>query len=219
MPRQQRPCDVIAFDLDGTLVNTSGLHVAATQAAARAVFGEEVAPVLVTKSIGQPLQASMRLISNGREQIDALMTAFLSYYTMHESAGAQPFPEAIPTLQALHASGMPLALLSNKLRAWGNAEIVRLGLAPFFTSVIFMEDMPAPKPSALALQPLLKACKVAAKRVLVIGDGVGDVQCAHAAGAQSGAALWGPHDPAPLVAAHPTHTFYQMADILRLVEL
>ena len=217
MARQQRPCDVIAFDLDGTLVNTAGLHVAATQAAALTVFGEEVAPALVTKSLGQPLQESMRLISNGREQIPALMTAFLSYYTTHEGEGAQPFPEAIPTLQSLQASDIPLALLSNKLRAWGHAEIARLGLAPFFTAIIFMEDMPIPKPSALALQPLLKACKVAAKRVLVIGDGVSDMQCAHAAGAQSGAALWGPHDPAPLVAAHPTHTFHQMSEILQLM--
>ncbi len=214
---QHRLCDLVVFDLDGTLVDTAGLHVAASQAAARAVFGQEVALEVVTRSLGLPLQESMAVISDGRGQVMELVAAFLAHYSAHEGEGAQCFPDAIPTLAALRAAGYPLALLSNKLRAWGTAEIARLGLAPFFAQVVFTEDMPVPKPSPLAVEPLLRAFHVKAKRVLLIGDGVGDIQCAQAAGALAGAALWGPHDPAPLLAARPHYAFHQMSEILELL--
>jgi phosphoglycolate phosphatase len=212
-----KPYDIIVFDLDGTLVDTAALHVAATQAAARAVFGQEAPPALVARSLGQPLQTSMRIVADGRGSVTELMTAFMLYYSQHESEDAQCFPAALPTLAALQKATIPLALLSNKLRAWGQTEITRLGLTPYFTQIVFMEDMPSPKPSPLALQPILHTQHTAPGRLLLIGDGVGDLQCAHSAGAQSGAALWGPHDPAPLLAAHPTHALYHMADILQVM--
>jgi phosphoglycolate phosphatase len=214
---QQRLCDLVVFDLDGTLVDTAGLHVAASHAAARAVFGQDAAPELVTRSLGQPLQESMRIISDGRGQVLELMSAFLTHYAAHEGDGVQCFPDVMPTLAALHAAGLPLALLSNKLRDWGVAEIARLGLAPYFGQVVFTEDMPIPKPSPLALEPLLRTYGLPPARVLLIGDGVGDLRCAQAAGALAGAALWGPHDSAPLLAAQPDYIFQQMGEILSLL--
>jgi phosphoglycolate phosphatase len=213
------PCDLVAFDLDGTLVDTAGLHVAATQAALRAVFGHAAPAALVARSLGHPLPESMAIVSDGRGQIQELMAAFLLYYADHADEGVLPFPDAIPTLAALRGAGVPVALLSNKLRVWGQAEIARLGLAPYLAAVIFMEDMPVPKPDPQALTPLLHAFRVVPARVLVIGDGLADLHCAQAAGALAGAALWGPHDPAPLVAAHPDYAFHQMREILALFGL
>ncbi|MBA3825631.1 MAG: HAD family hydrolase [Ktedonobacterales bacterium] len=214
-----RHCDLVVFDLDGTLVDTAALHVAATQAAVSAIFGEPAASALVARSLGLPLRDSLGVVSNGRGHIPELMVAFMEYYTDHEGEAARCFADAIPTLAALRAVGIPLALLSNKLRAWGQAEIARLGLTPYFRHVVFMEDMPVPKPSGRALQPILTALGMAATRTLLIGDGVGDMQCAAEAGALSGAALWGPHDPAPLLAMHPTYAFREMRDILTALSL
>lgn len=218
MPPKPRPCDVIAFDLDGTLVDTARLHVDATQAAMQAVFGAVAPPELVARSLGHPLPESMRIVSAGREHIKELTTAFMLYYADHEHEEAQCFPATFTVLEAVRQRGVGLALLSNKLRVWGLAEIARLGLAPYFAQVVFMEDMPTPKPSGLALRPITTAFGVAAARVLVIGDGVGDIACAHNAGALSGAALWGAHDPAPLLATQPTYTFPTMSEILDLLE-
>lgn len=219
MTHSSWPCDLVAFDLDGTLVDTAGLHVAATQAALRAVFGQEAPLALVARSLGRPLPESMEVVSDGRGQIPELMSAFLLHYSAHEDEGVQPFPDAIPTLTALHSAGIPIALLSNKLRVWGQAEIARLGLAPYLAHAIFVEDMPVPKPDPQALAPLLQRFQVMPARVLVIGDGLADLHCAQAAGALAGAALWGPHDPAPLLAANPDYAFHQMREILSLFGL
>ena len=161
----------------------------------------------------------MRVVSDGRGHLSDLMVAFLDYYSGHEGEDGQCFAEAIPTLTALHGAGIHLALLSNKLRVWGQAEIARLGLTPYFTRVVFMEDMPVPKPSRLALQPILTSLGIKPGRTLLVGDGVGDLRCAKDAGALSGAALWGPHDPAPLLATHPDFAFRTMGELLALFGL
>lgn len=210
-------CEAIAFDLDGTLVDTTSLHVAATQAASRAVFAEDAPHERVVASLGRPLPESMAIISAARGQGDALAMAYLSYYAAHADEGVQCFPGTIPLLAALQAAGYRLALLSNKLQTWGREEIARLGIAGYFISTVFMEDMPSPKPSGLALRPILEQLRLPARRVLVIGDGEGDIACAHAAGALSGAALWGVLQPAPLLAAHPHYRFDTINDVRKLL--
>jgi phosphoglycolate phosphatase-like HAD superfamily hydrolase len=117
-------------------------------------------------------------------------------------------------LDALRAAGVRLSLLSNKLRAWGQEEIARLKLAPYFASVVFLEDMPAPKPSGLALQPIVRKLDVAPGQILVIGDSAGDMLCAQAAGARSGAAVWGAYDAAPVLATRPQFVFRTLTDVL-----
>ncbi len=216
MPDTPRSCDAVAFDLDGTLVDTAALHVAATAAATLVVFGVAAPPDAIRRSLGRPLPESMRVVSDGRGQIDELARAFLRYYAAREGDGAQCFAGTLATLDALRHAGLRLALLSNKLRVWGLDEIARLGLAPYFECVVFMEDMPRPKPSGWALRPVLETLRLPPERVLVVGDSVADIACARAAGAPSGAALWGAPDPAPLIAATPTYLFDALADLTRL---
>jgi phosphoglycolate phosphatase-like HAD superfamily hydrolase len=217
MPHTQRLYDAVVFDLDGTLVDTMALHIAATEAASRDVFGIMPLPERVTASLGHPLQESMQIVSDGRGRILELMEAYLAYYGAHESEGSVLFPEAFATLQALHAMGVPLAILSNKLRAWGVLELARLGIDRLFVTAVFAEDMPVPKPSGRAMEPILQALRIPPGRVLFVGDGVHDIACAHAARVQSGAALWGRADPAPLLALRPTYRFTAMREITALL--
>jgi pyrophosphatase PpaX len=217
MPNSTHPCDAVVFDLDGTLVDTAALHVAATAFATSEVFGQAAPESEIRQSLGRPLPESMRLVSAGRGEIDALERAFMRYYIVHEGDEAQCFASTLAMLDALHAAGFALALLSNKLRAWGQAEIARLGLASYFAIAVFMEDMPQPKPSGWALRPIFDALALPPARVLLVGDGIADIACARASGAQSGAALWGALDRDALIAAGPTFVLPEMSDLLRVV--
>jgi phosphoglycolate phosphatase-like HAD superfamily hydrolase len=131
----------------------------------------------------------------------------------------RPFPGVPAVLAELRRRGYPLALLSNKLRAWGRAELEDVGLAPLLDVVVFMEDMPEPKPAAAALDPVLAALALAADRILLIGDGAADVGCARAAGATAAVALWGTagREPAAresLLALGAARTFEHPSDVL-----
>ncbi len=210
-------CDIVAFDLDGTLIDTLALHIAATRAAVKAVFNANISDSEIKHSLGQPLPAAIAMVSNGRGQELALRMEYLQYYAEHQSDGAVTFPEVPDILSTLQNNGVHLALLSNKLRRWGNEEIDRLNLRRFFEVVVFAEDMPSPKPSGLALQPIVRKTGVAPHRILVVGDSEGDLICAKSAGAMSGAALWGTYQPEILHALSPNYLFQTLSDVIATV--
>jgi len=210
------PYDAVVFDLDGTLVDTTALHIEATQAAHTAVFAAPASREMIIRSLGLPVSDSMAVISNGRGMTMELLQQFMSYYSAHERDGAQCFPDTFALLHRLEATKIPLALLSNKLKQWGRAEVQRLGLGTYFPTMVFMEDMPMPKPAGQAMQPIFRILKVHPERILFIGDGVSDIRCARDAGVSSGAALWGMFDPSPVIAAQPTHQFYAMNEVAQL---
>ena len=220
-----RSVDAVVFDLDGTLVDTAALHIACSHAAVRAVLGRDVDDETVLRSLGRPLPASVAVLARGAgltaeakvdAYVPALVEAFLAYYAAHRIDMVHPFPGVPETLAELRARGYALGLLSNKLRDWGTAELTALGLASYFSCAIFAEDMPAPKPSGAALDPVLAALGVPAGRVLLVGDGAADVACARAAGAVSAAALWGAVDGAAVLALRPDYALQTPADLLAL---
>lgn len=223
-----RRVDALAFDFDGTLVDTRALHMAASFHAAPAVLGRDVDVATVRASLGLPLPDSMRVIATGvigggassvdgaaiERAIPALVASFLAYYTAHQRRMVHLFPGVPETLAELRRRGYPLALLSNKLRDWGRAELADIGLAEQFAVTVFAEDMPVPKPSGAALAPVLAALGLPATRVLLVGDGAADIACARDAGAPVAAALWGAVAPTALLALKPDYILQTIGDVL-----
>jgi phosphoglycolate phosphatase-like HAD superfamily hydrolase len=216
----------IIFDLDGTLVDTAALHIASSHAAVRAVLGRDVDDETVHASLGRPLPESVALLARGAGiagqravagAVPSLVEAFLAYYAEHQAALVHPFARVPETLTLLRQRGYLLGLLSNKLRAWGSAELIAVGLEPFFACAVFAEDMPAPKPAPSALAPIIQALALPAGRMLMVGDGVADIACARAAGALSAAALWGAVAPAALRALDPDLTLDSIEQVLDLL--
>lgn len=217
----------VVFDLDGTLVDTEALHLAASHHAARAVLGRDVSAAVARASLGYPLPVSMAIVARGAGCDPAeeprvapdLVTAFLAYYGAHQAEMVRLFPGVPSVLAELRRRGYRLALLSNKLRDWGRAEVDAVGLAPLLDLVVLLEDMPEPKPAAAAVAPVLAALDLAADRILLIGDGAADVGCAHAAGAAAAVALWGTaaRDATvreALLALEPAYAFARPEDVL-----
>jgi phosphoglycolate phosphatase-like HAD superfamily hydrolase len=85
--------EAIVFDLDGTLVDTTALHIASSHHAARVVLGRDVAMASVRASLGRPLPESMAVVARGAgltaaadlaRTVPALVTAFLAHYAAHQ---------------------------------------------------------------------------------------------------------------------------------------
>jgi pyrophosphatase PpaX len=221
----RRPFGAVVFDLDGTLVDTAALHVAASHHAALEVLGRDVDETTVRASLGHPLPTSMAVLARGAglaseadvsRAVPALMESFLAYYRAHQDELVAPFPRVPATLATPQKRGYRLGLLSNKLRDWGRAELGTLGLAPYFAVTVFAEDMPAPKPAAAALKPVLGALRVGPSDVLVVGDSAADVECARAAGAVAALALWGAMGPTELPPVRPDYVLSAIEEILNL---
>lgn len=185
------PVHAVLFDLDGTLLDTAGDialalgrafadhgHAAPPPEAVRRMIGKG-APVLVQRAVAAQ---ALALDAAGHA---ALVERFFYHYGRlqeRDECAAQPYPGAREALQALHAAGLPLAVVTNKQHRFACGLLERLGLAPFLRLVVGGDSCERRKPDPM---PLLHACAqlgVAPARAWMVGDSVNDVQAARAAG-------------------------------------
>ena len=119
------------------------------------------------------------------------------------------FPDALPALEFL-AARYPLVSLSN-----GNAELARVGLAPFFVASIAALKVGVSKPDPRIFQAAAEAVGVQPHEVLHVGDDVLlDVLGARDAGMQ---AAWVNREQAAWPHAERPHL--ELADLSALVEV
>ena len=178
----------IAFDLDGTLVDTAPDLVASLNL----ILGEEGLPPLpfddVRKMVGRGAKA---LLERGfaaagapldADKTQALFERFIALYLgriAHESA---PFPGVVETLVALRTAGARLAVCTNKLTHLSVALLDALDLTRYFDAVVGADSAPAAKPDPRHVLATIAAVGGDPARAVMVGDSINDVLSAQAAG-------------------------------------
>jgi phosphoglycolate phosphatase len=110
------------------------------------------------------------------------VAAFRKHYAEVNGRAAQFYPEVREGLEAWKASGLPLAVVTNKPAAFTLPLLERTGLAAYFSAVVSGDTLPQRKPSP---EPIWHACAQMGTdpvRNLHIGDSRHDIQTARAAG-------------------------------------
>lgn len=177
----------IAFDLDGTLVDTAPDLVASLNI----ILSEEGLPPLpfddVRRMVGRGAKA---LLERGfaaagapldADQAPELVERFIALYLgriAHESA---PFPGVVETLEALRASGARLAVCTNKLTHLSVALLDALDLTRHFDAVVGADHAPAAKPDPRHLLATIAAAGGDPARAVMVGDSINDALSAKAA--------------------------------------
>jgi HAD superfamily hydrolase (TIGR01509 family) len=210
---------VVAFDFDGTLVDSAGCISASLE---RALVECGCACDLsdVRSQIGLPLHSIIRHISAGipDAHIEPVIAAYRRYYTNLESELIVLFPGARETVEELHRRGVQLAIATNKLSRRAEVTLERLGIAGFFTAVIGSEQVEQPKPHPDIMLRVLMLTGHRPTSALMVGDTVWDLEMAARAGAAACAVTWGNQDVARLEAANPTHVIDRFPDLLGIVQ-
>jgi len=178
----------IAFDLDGTLVDTAPDLVRALNAV---VGPRGLAPVSLDDVRAMVGRGSRALIerSYARENItlehqeaDDLVAAFIEIYQSDIAAQSQIFPGVEDTLSAMLNAGATLSVCTNKPSALSDLLIETLGLTRYFTRIIGPERTGAKKPAADHIRSALGSGHGVSA---MIGDSSPDVDAARAAGIPS----------------------------------
>ena len=100
----------------------------------------------------------------------------------------QPFPDAVPTLEALRRRGYRLGLVTNGPSGLQRAKLERSGLAPFFEAVAISGELGVGKPEAAIFERALEALGVPPERAVMVGNSLErDVRGAQDAGLK---AVW-----------------------------
>jgi phosphoglycolate phosphatase len=183
----QFPFDIVAFDLDGTLLETHRDLGAAVNHALACGGYEPVAVEEIESLIGGGAKVMLRRVIDSRgglpdDEFRRLYKALLAFYAENNCVHTRPYPGACETLDALAARGVRLALVTNKFESFARAILDTLDLARRF-EVILGGDTLGKGRSKPAPDPLLEArAKLGGGRFAYVGDSSYDVMSARAAG-------------------------------------
>lgn len=175
---------VVAFDMDGTLID-SAADIGAAANRMRASFGLE--PL--------PREAVVRMVGNGARVLVARATAdapgldqdeaFRRYrreYDTHLIDETRLYPGVPDGLEALRSAGFRLAVYTNKPHGSTLHILKGLGVDSFFPVVIGADSGFPLKPAPDALFRILQETGTDAAGSWMVGDNWTDIDSGHAAG-------------------------------------
>jgi phosphoglycolate phosphatase len=204
----ERRFDLIAFDWDGTLFDSTAIIVKSIQAAVRDVGGTVPTQAQASYVIGMGL---MQALAHAAPDVPTERYPELgARYRHHYSAMADQlslFDGVLPLLEALRQRQHWLAVATGKSRRGLNECLALPELKGVFDDSRTADET-AGKPHPLMLQELMAVWGVPPERTLMIGDTTHDLLMAQNAGCASVAVAYGAHDPrgfdahAPLFVAH-----------------
>jgi phosphoglycolate phosphatase len=209
----------VAFDLDGTLIDTPSAIVE-TFAAAFAAMGEPTPDAAAARAtIGLPLgQAFGRLL--GLRADDARVAEAIGHYQTCFREIVLPrsqeliFPGVVEGLTTLRNQGMTLTVATSKFHSSAETLLRAAGIWEEFTLVIGADQVTRPKPDAETALLLMQKLGVAADRTVVVGDTTHDLLMAKAAGVRAIAVSYGVHAAADLRALAPITVADTFADVV-----
>lgn len=181
-----RPFDIVGFDLDGTLLDTSGdLAAACNHAIARvgraAIAPEDIRP-MIGGGTGQMLR---RALAATGDVTDALVTELqphlLAYYSDHIAVHTRPFRGLLGALDTLRSHGVALAVVSNKMERLCHRLLDTLDLSSRFACILGGDSLGPgrAKPAPDLIDAMRSRC--GGGRAAFVGDSIFDVGAARAA--------------------------------------
>lgn len=191
---------IVGFDLDGTLLDTSGDLGAALNHALATVGREPVAHDAVKNLIGGGSGLMLRralALTGGEEGIDfeALRQVLLARYEAEIATHTALYPGGAAMLDALEAQGVRIALVTNKPQNLAVKLLGELGLLDRFACVIGGQAGLPLKPEPDVLHAMVERCGGGA--AAYVGDTTFDTRAAAAAGLPCVAVSFGFNDLPP----------------------
>ncbi len=177
--------DLLVFDLDGTLIDSSldlALAVNATRARARM---EPLSQPEVASYVGNGaemlIRRSLRPEASELEVMDGL-AFFQWYYREHMLDNTTLYPGVLEALESWHEAGTCMAVLTNKPVFFSRDLVRNLGIGRFFSCIYGGGSFVTKKPHPEGLEHIMRELDFAPERTLMIGDSGVDIQTARNAG-------------------------------------
>jgi len=175
---------LIAFDLDGTLIDSSRDLAESVNELLTDLGAPPLPPDDITRMIGEGAKVLVRraLAAAGIPEDPEAIDRFLEIYDRKLLNHTRPYPGIPEVLEALGLRS-PLAVLTNKPLASTRRILAGLGLARHFPdNAVVGGDGPFPrKPDPAGLLHLMARARVDAAATLLVGDSIVDWRTARAA--------------------------------------
>jgi phosphoglycolate phosphatase len=205
---------LIAFDLDGTLVDSAPDIASATdrmllafgcpaagQEKVRSWVGNGAA-MLVKRALADSHEPQ-KVAAISDQQFEPAMDLFRQLYAEENGRLTTLYDGVADVLQAFSELGITQAVITNKPKVFADPLLQDLDIARYFALVLGGECLPEKKPHPMPLLTVAEQLGAGAGKSLMVGDSRNDVEAARAAGWVSAALTYGYNHGEPVANCQP----------------
>lgn len=213
MTFRPRQYDLIAFDWDGTLFDSTAIITRCIQNAVRDVGGTVPSDKEAAYVIGMGLMQALAHAAPDvpADRYPALGERYRHHYMAHQN-DLSLFVGVLDLLTALKRRHHWLAVATGKSRRGLDEVLHTVQLKGVFDGSRTADET-AGKPHPRMLQELMREFGVEPERTLMIGDTTHDLQMALNAGCASVGVSYGAHEPGAFHALQPRHVAHSVRDL------
>ena len=210
----------VAFDLDGTLVDSAPGLADAVDMALRDFdlppAGVERISTWIGNGADIMVERAVRWAEGDTSPafLKKIRDKFDHYYAVTAASGSRLYPQVKETLAALAAQGLPLGLVTNKPTPFIAPLLESLGIGNYFTLVLGGDDVVAKKPHPAPLYLMLGTLGLRASELVFVGDSRNDIQAAQAAGCPCVGMTYGYNYGETIALSKPDRVLEHFADLL-----
>lgn len=214
----------IAFDLDGTLIDTAPDLGASANLMLGRIGRAPIPQSAIPRLIGAGISAFVERVleeSTDENPSNPVMRAgaealFRRLYREHLFERGRIYPEVRSTLKSLADSGTALCCITNKESAFTLQLLSAAHLENFFQHVLCADYIEDRKPSPNLLLQACKRLAVKPSEMLYVGDSRADIIAARAAGCPIAAVTYGYQDAQSLHQLHPDEMIEDLSEVAQL---
>ena len=196
------PYAAIAFDLDGTLVDTVPDLLICANLTMQALNRPQVSIDEVRLWIGNGIETIVQRTLSGDYVVDSTLdpalvadavALFKGFYLEHIDDQSVLYPNVRETLEKLHRQGIPLAVVTNKARQFTMLLLKALAIDHTFDIIICGDDLDEKKPHPMPMLSALEQLSLAPEQLLLVGDSKNDLLSAQRADVDRAFVTYGYH--------------------------
>jgi len=208
-----RKFDLIIWDWDGTLADSTSVIIDAITIASRELGLGEIPRAQASSIIGLSLNEAIKtLLGNiGPDNTQALAARYRDYYFLHEE-NIPLFAGVADTIKTLHKRGFKLAVATGKGRRGLNLALEHADLTKYFQATRTVNECLS-KPHPQMLDELMDHFVTTPERTLMIGDTSYDLQMAKNAGIPALAVSYGAQPRESLLPYNPLEIFDEFSSL------
>jgi len=171
----------VAWDVDGTLVDSEPLHLEALLAVCRA-HAVDISDCGAMPFVGVAIADVWRALAPrfthiGEREFRAEVTA----HYLERARGVRALPGALEALEHLARQDIVMAAVSNSERAIVDANLRAIGVRQLFRATITLDDVQQPKPAPEPYTRALDALGIRAQEAWAVEDSASGARSASAA--------------------------------------
>jgi phosphoglycolate phosphatase len=180
----------VAFDLDGTLIDTMGDLAASVNLMLGMLGAKELPEARIRALVGngvetlvqRALTESVGNSATHAAQRSAALALFRRIYSQGLFKHSRVYPGVVAALRSLSATGLSLCCITNKDSAFAEPLLRAAGLSGFFSFTLCADRAQDRKPSPNMLLAACSRIGITPAEMLYVGDSSMDIAAARAAG-------------------------------------